>query len=266
MCRTGEPAARGVRAGCALTSLVYGRNAVLELLRSGTRQVRSLVIAAGGGDARIREILSLARQRGVSVRRDRLPAIEALAGSGTNHQGVVAEVERKGYADPAAILAAASAAPLYVVLDGVEDPRNLGAVIRSAAAAGADALFLPDRRSAGLSAGTLKTASGAAEHLPVARIGNVVSFLKELKKRNIWVIGLDAAGTTAWSEFDLKQPVALVLGGEGKGLRRLARDTCDLLLSIPLSNGVESLNVAVAAGVVLFEAVRQRRRNLEKIL
>ncbi|HET6277526.1 MAG TPA: 23S rRNA (guanosine(2251)-2'-O)-methyltransferase RlmB, partial [Candidatus Polarisedimenticolia bacterium] len=152
-----------------------------------------------------------------------------------------------------------------VVLDGVEDPRNLGAVIRSAAAAGADALFLPDRRAAGLSAGTLKTASGAAEYLPVARIGNVVSFLKELKEKGIWVVGLDAAGDTAWSDFDLKLPLALVLGGEGKGLRRLARETCDALLSIPLGNRVESLNVAVAAGVVLFEAVRQRRGKREKI-
>lgn len=248
-----------------MTSGVYGRNAVLELLRSGARKVYCLVIAPGRGDARITEILSIARNRGIPIRRDRLPALVALAGTSVNHQGVVAEVEQKGYADPAAVLAAASKTPLYVVLDGVEDPRNLGAVIRSAAAAGADALFLPGRRAAGLSAGTLKTASGAAEHLPVARIGNVVSFLKELKKKGIWVVGLDAAGETAWCAFDLSQPVALVLGGEGKGLRRLARETCDLRVSIPLRHGVESLNLAVAAGVVLFEAVRQRREKLEKI-
>jgi 23S rRNA (guanosine2251-2'-O)-methyltransferase len=248
-----------------MTTWIYGRNAVLELLRCGTRQVRSLVIAPGREDDRIREILSLARRNGVPVRRDPLSSIESLAGGGTNHQGVVAEVDRKGYGDAGTILAARPESPLYVVLDGVEDPRNLGAVIRSAAAAGADALFLPDRRAAGLSAGTLKTASGAAEHLPVARIGNVVSFLKELKEKGIWVVGLDAAGDTAWSDFDLKLPLALVLGGEGRGLRRLARQTCDVLLSIPLSNRIESLNVAVAAGVVLFEAVRQRREKVEKI-
>lgn len=249
-----------------MNARVYGRNAVLALLRSDIRRVRGVAIAPGRRDARIEEIVSISRRAGVSVRREPLATIEALAGSGTNHQGVVAEVEAKGYCDAGAILGAALGPPLYVVLDGVEDPRNLGAVIRSAAAAGADALFLPDRRAAGLSAGTLKTASGAAEHLPVARIGNVVSFLKDLKKRDIWVVGLDAAGDTAWTEFDLRQPLALVLGGEGKGLRRLARETCDLLLSIPLSNGVESLNVAVAAGVVLFEAVRQRRSKVEKIL
>lgn len=247
-----------------MSSWVYGRNAIVELLRRDPRRVRGVVIAPGRADARIGEIVALARRTGVSIRREPTRTIEALAGSGTNHQGVVAQVDPKGYDDAAAILAAPSGSPLYVVLDGVEDPRNLGAVIRSAAAAGADALFLPDRRTAGLTAGTLKTASGAAEHLRVARIGNVVSFLKELKKREIWVVGLDTAGDTPWTDFDLRQPVALVLGGEGKGLRRLARETCDLLLSIPLRSGVESLNLAVAAGVVLFEAVRQRRG--EKIL
>lgn len=248
-----------------MSTWVYGRNAVLELLRCGTRQVRGLVVVPGRVDSRVREILSLARRGGVPVRQCPPAAIEALAGSGTNHQGVAAEIDRREYGDAGAILDVRPEAPLYVVLDGVEDPRNLGAVIRSAAAAGADALFLPDRRAAGLSAGTLKTASGAAEHLPVARIGNVVSFLKDLKTLGIWVVGLDAAGTTSWSDFNLRLPVALVLGGEGKGLRRLARETCDALLSIPLRNGVESLNLAVAAGVVLFEAVRQRHGKAEKI-
>ncbi len=238
---------------------VYGRNAVLELLRGGTRHVHRLLIAPGKGDARIREITSLARRGGVAVRRGPIGEIAALAGSGANHQGVAAEVEEKSYRDAGAILASTSGTPLYVVLDGVEDPRNLGAVIRSAAGAGADALFLPARRAAGLSAGTLRTASGATEHLPVARIGNVVTFLKQLKKKGIWIVGMDASGSMAWTDFDLRQPLALVLGGEGRGLRRLARETCDVLLSIPLSKGIESLNLSVAAGVVLFETVRQRR-------
>ncbi len=145
-----------------------------------------------------------------------------------------------------------------MVLDGVEDPRNLGAVIRAAAAAGADGLFLPSHGAAGLTAACAKASAGAVERLPIARVGNVVSFLKTLKERGIWVAGLDPQGGTPWTGFDLTLPVALVVGGEGRGLRRLARETCDVLLSIPLRSEVESLNLAVAAGVALFEAVRQR--------
>jgi 23S rRNA (guanosine2251-2'-O)-methyltransferase len=148
---------------------------------------------------------------------------------------------------------------LFVVLDGVEDPRNLGAVVRAAAAAGAHGLFLPDRGAAGLTPVAVKASAGAAERLPVARVGNIVSLLKSLKGNNVWVIGLDGSGDAPWTSFDWTSPVALVLGGEGRGLRRLARETCDLVLSIPMAGGVESLNLSVAAGVVLFEAVRQRR-------
>jgi 23S rRNA (guanosine2251-2'-O)-methyltransferase len=132
-------------------------------------------------------------------------------------------------------------------------------VVRVAAAAGADGLFLPDRGTPGLTPLAVKAAAGAAERLPVARVGNVVALLKSLKERNVWVVGLDGDGPTPWSSFDLTSPIALVLGGEGRGLRRLARETCDVVLSIPMAEGVESLNLSVAAGVVLFEAVRQRR-------
>jgi 23S rRNA (guanosine2251-2'-O)-methyltransferase len=242
-----------------MSGRAHGRNAVLEMLRKGERRVLRLVIATGREDERIAEIIALARRAGVPVHRRPIREVDGLAGPGAVHQGVVAEITPREYDDPRAILASAGRSPLYVVLDGVEDPRNLGAVIRSAAAAGADALFLPGRRAAGLTPGALKTASGAAEHLPMARIGNVVSFLNDLKKKEIWVAGLDAAGTTAWCDFDLSGPLALVVGAEGKGLRRLARETCDVLLSIPLARGIESLNLSVAAGVVLFEAVRQRR-------
>jgi 23S rRNA (guanosine2251-2'-O)-methyltransferase len=145
------------------------------------------------------------------------------------------------------------------VLDGVEDPHNLGAVVRSAAAAGASAVFLPEHRSAGLTPASVKASAGAALRIPVVRTGNLAAFLRRLKEKGIWVVGLDPSGEPLWTGFDLKQPVALVLGGEEKGLRRLTREHCDALLALPLVGGVESLNVSVAAGIALYEVVRQRR-------
>jgi len=241
-----------------VSDLVYGIHPVLELLRADPGRVTRVLVAAGRRDARIAALIEAARAAGVPVQPQPPVALDRLAGA-ARHQGVVALVATVGYAEPGKVLDRASSPPLFVVLDGVEDPRNLGAVIRAAAAAGADGLFVPERRAAGLTPAALKTAAGAATTLPVARIGNVVAFLKSLKDRGIWVAGLDPAGGTAWSDFDLTVPLALVLGTEGKGIRRLARETCDVVLAIPLAAGVQSLNLSVAAGVVLFEAVRQRR-------
>ncbi|HEU4403622.1 MAG TPA: 23S rRNA (guanosine(2251)-2'-O)-methyltransferase RlmB [Candidatus Polarisedimenticolia bacterium] len=246
-----------------MSDRLLGPHAVLEAIRARPESVTRVVIQAGRQDEKVRAILEAARVAGLAVLRQPRQALDRLAGGGT-HQGVVAIAAETAYADPEEILKrAADRVPLLVVLDGVEDPRNLGAVIRSAAAAGADGLFLPVHGAVGLTAAALRTAAGAAERLPVARVGNIVSFLKELKERGIWVVGLDPQGGRAWTEFDMRMPLALVLGAEGKGLRRLALETCDERLSIPLSEGVESLNLAVAAGIVLFEAVRQRRGLLD---
>jgi 23S rRNA (guanosine2251-2'-O)-methyltransferase len=236
---------------------IFGIHPVLEALRAGRRGVQRVVLSSGRRDRRLEEIEAKARAAGVPVQRQPPAALDRLAG-GRGHQGVVAQVAETAYRDPEEILGRAGGRPLFMVLDGVEDPRNLGAVIRAAAAAGADGLFLPSHGAAGLTAACAKASAGAVERLPIARVGNVVSFLKTLKERGIWVAGLDPQGGTPWTGFDLTLPVALVVGGEGRGLRRLARETCDVLLSIPLRSEVESLNLAVAAGVALFEAVRQR--------
>ncbi|MBI4169867.1 MAG: 23S rRNA (guanosine(2251)-2'-O)-methyltransferase RlmB [Acidobacteria bacterium] len=241
-----------------MSGRIVGIHAVLAALRAGQRTVTRVVVSAGRRDGRVKEVLEAARAAAVAVHRQPERALDRLA-DGERHQGVVAFVAGQAYADPAEVLEGAGSPPLFVVLDGVEDPRNLGAVIRAAAAAGADGLFLPEHRAAGLTMSAVRAAAGAAERLPVARVGNIVALIDSLKSRGIWTAGLDPAGETPWSEFDLTLPLALVLGGEGKGLRRLARESCDAVLSIPLDRGVQSLNLAVAAGVVLFETVRQRR-------
>jgi 23S rRNA (guanosine2251-2'-O)-methyltransferase len=238
---------------------IYGIHPVLEALRARGRAVTRVLVSEGRHDRRIEEVLDAARSAGVTLQRQPERALDRLA-SGGAHQGVVAVVARMPYGAPEEILDRAAAPALIVVLDGVEDPRNLGAVIRAAAAAGADGLFLPARGAAGLSAAAIKASAGAAEHLPVARVTNIVSLIKLLKEKGIWVVGLDPQGVEPWTAFDMTAPLALVLGGEGRGLRRLARETCDSVLSIPLRTGVQSLNLAVAAGIVLFEAVRQRGR------
>jgi len=240
---------------------IHGINAVLEAIEARPPRVGRIVAATGRGDARVQRVLDAAGRAGLSVERQPTEAVDRLAGPGTVHQGVIALLAEATYADTEATLAGAPAPALFVVLDGVEDPRNLGAVIRAAAAAGAAGVFLPEHRSAGLTPVCIKASAGAAFRIPIARVGNLAAFLRRLKERGVWVIGLEAGGTPIWDGFDLREPVALVLGGEGKGLRRLTREHCDALLSLPLQAGVESLNIAVAAGVALYEVARQRRGN-----
>jgi 23S rRNA (guanosine2251-2'-O)-methyltransferase len=232
---------------------------VLEAVRAGNRRVIRVLVSNGRGDGRLNTIVAEVRSAGVPVQLEPAQLIRRLAGGQASHQGVVAEVEMPSYVPAETILDRLPSAALLVVLDGVEDPRNLGAVIRSAAAAGADGLFVPERRAVGLTATSVKAAAGAAERLPIARIGNVVAFLKRLKQSGLSVIGLDADGSVPWAGCDLTRPTALVIGAEGKGLRRLAKESCDEIIAIPMHGRVESLNLSVAAGIVLFEAVRQRR-------
>lgn len=237
---------------------MFGIHPVLETLRSARRNVTRVVISGSRNDTRMRQVVDIARQAGIPVQRQPDRALDRLAG-GEAHQGVVAFVAGATYADPEVVMSTAGPSALFVVLDGVEDPRNLGAVIRTAAAAGAQGVFLPEHGAAGLTPVAVKASAGVAERLPVARVTNIVALLKSLKDKGVWIVGLDAGGSAAWTSFDLTSPVALVLGGEGKGLRRLARETCDVVLTIPLAPGVESLNLSVAAGIGLFEVVRQRR-------
>jgi 23S rRNA (guanosine2251-2'-O)-methyltransferase len=242
-----------------VTLWIHGLHAVQEALAARPENVRRVVAAAGRDDERLRRLIETARRNGVPVERQPPREIERLVGREATHQGVVALLTGTDDRDPEGVIRSARSPALFVVLDGVEDPRNLGAVIRSAAAAGADGLFLPEHRAAPLSAASLKASAGTALRFPVARVGNVVSFLKRLKDEGIWVVGLDLTGEPIWGGFDLTLPLALVVGVEGKGLRRLARKHCDVLLSIPVSPEVPSLNLAVAAGVALFETLRQRR-------
>ena len=241
-----------------MTGRVFGIHPVLETLRSARRSVTRVVIAESRSDSRMRQVVEAARRAGIPVRRQPDRALDRLAG-GEAHQGVVAFVAGAAYVDPDELLNSPGASALFVVLDGVEDPRNLGAVVRTAAAAGAQGVFLPEHGAAGLTAVAVKASAGAAERLPVARVKNIVALLKSLKGKGVWIVGLDPVGSAAWTSFDLTGPVALVLGGEGRGLRRLARETCDVVLRIPLAPGVESLNLSVAAGIGLYEAVRQRQ-------
>jgi 23S rRNA (guanosine2251-2'-O)-methyltransferase len=245
---------------------IHGLHAVLEALETTPGQVTRVVAAARAGgkpDQRMHRVVDAARRAGVPFSQEPSKALDRLAGEGAVHQGVIALVAEATYADPDEVVAKAPAPALFLVLDGVEDPRNLGAAIRVAAAAGAGGIFVPERRSAGLSPACIKASAGTALRFPVARIGNLAAFLKRLKSAGVWVIGLDPEGASVWSGFDLSVPIALVTGGEGRGLRRLTRESCDALLALPMAPGVESLNLSVAAGIALYEALRQRRKVLQ---
>ncbi len=242
---------------------LYGVLPVLEALRAGGRRVERITVAEGAHEARLQELFELARLRRVLVRRAPRAELQRLA-PGANHQGIVASVAAADYADADELLdllaarIAAGTSPLAVVLDGVEDPRNLGAILRTCECAGADAVFVPERRAAGLTETVAKAAAGALEYVPVARATNLARLVAELQERGVWTIGTAADAPLAYTAWDWTQPCALLLGGEGAGLRRLVRERCDALVHIPLRGRLTSLNVSVAAGVVLYEALRQR--------
>ncbi len=233
-------------------SILSGIHPVAEALRSG-HPLERLLIAQGAGGPRVQEIIDLARRNSVPVRFEPRNALDRLAGSSA-HQGVVALGAAKKYAD----LDAATSSELVVVLDGVEDPHNLGAIVRTAHAAGAGSIVIPERRAAGITDVVAKAAAGALEHLPVVRVTNVNRTLEELKERGYWIYGLDERGTEDYHKVDYGLPTAFVLGGEGKGLHDQVRKHCDLLVRIPMAGKISSLNVSVAAGVVLFEWRRRK--------
>ena len=235
--------------------ILSGIHPVAEALRSN-HPLDRLLVAQGAGGARLQEIIDLARRAQVPVRFEPRSALDRLAGTSA-HQGVVALGAARKYAD----IEVAGASELVVVLDGVEDPHNLGAIIRTAHAAGAGSVIIPERRAAGLTDVVAKAAAGAIEHLPVARVTNVNRALEELKQRGFWIYGLDERGTEDYTRVEYAWPTAFVLGGEGKGLHDQVRKHCDVLVRIPLAGKIGSLNVSVAAGIVLFEWKRRRQKD-----
>ncbi|HZS43574.1 MAG TPA: 23S rRNA (guanosine(2251)-2'-O)-methyltransferase RlmB [Blastocatellia bacterium] len=238
-------------------AIIYGLLPVLEALRSGRRQIEKVLIAEGAQPSRLGELTNAAHEARVTIVRSKRTALDRLA-EGANHQGILAVIAAAKYADADDLLETISGVPLLVILDGVEDPHNLGAIIRTAEAAGANGIFIPERHAVGLTDVVAKTSAGAIEHIPVARIGNVTNFVENLKSRNIWVVGVEADAKKQYTDWDYTLPCAIVLGSEGKGIRRLVKEHCDEIVSIPMRGKVNSLNVSVAAGVMLFEAVKQR--------
>jgi 23S rRNA (guanosine2251-2'-O)-methyltransferase len=248
------------------SAVAYGVHAVRVMLSRNPGRVRRVLIAGGREAGRLAEIRSLAQGAGVQVATADDAALDKLA-EGGRHQGVVAEIAPRA-GDPETqleeALEASAGPPLLLVLDGVQDPHNLGACLRSADAAGVSAVIAPRDRAAGLTPIVRKVAAGAAETLPFVSVVNLARTLRDLKERGIWLVGTDDTADKSLYEADLTGPLALVMGSEGEGMRRLTRECCDQLVSIPMAGAVESLNVSVAAGVVLFEAVRQRRGAAKK--
>jgi 23S rRNA (guanosine2251-2'-O)-methyltransferase len=241
------------------SDLIFGVLPVIEALRANSRRIDRIYVAEGAREKRLEEIYDLARAGGVRVDRVSRDVIERLVNPGSNHQGVVAIAASADYVTVEDILdETKNEAPLVVVLDGVEDPRNLGAVLRSVECAGADGVIIPERRAVGLTETVGKSSAGAIEHVKVAKTGNLNRLIEDLKARNIWVVGTSGEATMAYTEWDWRQPSAVVLGAEGTGLHRLVAENCDVLVKIPMYGKIDSLNVSVAAGIILFEARRQR--------
>ncbi|MFF9174216.1 23S rRNA (guanosine(2251)-2'-O)-methyltransferase RlmB [Streptomyces sp. NPDC014793] len=256
-----RPVARG-RGGKSASELVVGRNPVVEALREGVPASTLYVQQFIDNDERVREALQLAAERGgINLMEAPRPELDRMT-NGLNHQGLVLQVPPYEYAHPEDLVAAAhdeGADPLIVALDGVTDPRNLGAVVRSVSAFGGHGVVVPERRSAGMTAGAWKTSAGTAARTPVARATNLTRTLEACKKAGITVVGLAADGEVELGDLEaLGGPVVIVVGSEGKGLSRLVGETCDHRVRIPMPGGAESLNAGVAAGIVLYEAARRR--------
>jgi 23S rRNA (guanosine2251-2'-O)-methyltransferase len=239
--------------------IVYGINPVLEALRAG--RVKTLRVA-GRDDERMRELLAFASTHGITPERVSNEMLARQARGGV-HQGVVADVDESSQYGVDDLVRGARAAPLILVLDGIEDPHNLGAILRSADATGVDGVVIQARRSAARTGAAAKASAGALAHVKIAEVVNIARALEELKDLGVWTVGLAGEAPARYDAVDFAAPTAIVLGAEGQGLRRLVRDKCDHLVSIPMQGHVGSINVSVAAGVVLFEAVRQRRLGSE---
>ena len=239
--------------------LIYGINPVLEALRAG--RVTELRISDRGG-ASLRDVIKVAEREHVPVRRVGQGDLDRAAKGGV-HQGVVADLSEAGEVSLEDLVARATGAPLIVVMDGVEDPHNVGAILRTVDAAGATGVVRQSRHAAPLGGAAAKTSAGAVTHVAIAEVVNIARALDQLKELGVWTVGLAGDGPTRYDEIDLTLPTAVVVGAEGNGLRRLVRARCDWVASLPMRGHVQSLNVSVATGIVLFEAVRQRGRGKE---
>jgi 23S rRNA (guanosine2251-2'-O)-methyltransferase len=267
----------GPRAGCAAaqddTSIkitpsrytnpfmhfIYGINSVTEALKARGRAFEWVGMAKERHDLRLQRLIEDCRKVGVPVRFLQRTELDRMAGN-ASHQGVVAVTSAKQYNDLEDVIAAKRGKySLIVVLDGVEDPHNLGAILRTADAAGANGIVIPERRAAAVTGTVTKASAGASEHLPIAKVTNIARSIEDLKENNIWTVGLDERATQTYDALHYDMDCALVLGGEGKGLHDLVKRKCDFLVSIPMLGKVPSLNVSVAAAIVLYEIVRQRR-------
>jgi len=229
-------------------AILIGFHPVVEALKAG-RSLDKIMIAKGAGGPRVQEIVNLARVAHVPVRFEERGALGRLAGTEA-HQGVVAMGAASKYSEFDEV---AADARLVVVLDGVEDPHNLGAIVRTAHAAGANAIVIPERRAVGLTETVAKTAAGALEHLPISRVTNINRTLEDLKKRGYWIYGVDERGSVDYDKVDWAVPTAIVMGAEGKGLHQQTKQHCDFLVRIPMAGKIASLNVSVATGIVLFQ-------------
>jgi len=240
--------------------MLYGINPVMEALKAGRRQVRELILASGRRDRRVDELDALAREKGIPVKRVDVETLEGLCGN-RQHQGVALDAGALPGVAPEDLIQLAEKRgeePFLVLLDSIEDPRNLGAIVRTAHCAGAHGVVVPKDRSAQLTALVSKASAGALEHLPVAVVTNLTKTMEELKAKGLWFAGLDADGESSLFGGDFTGPVGIVVGSEGKGIRPLVKKGCDFIVSIPLKGVVDSLNASVAASLVMYEVVRQR--------
>lgn len=240
------------------TDLIIGRNSVLEALRAG-RAIDTLMIARGERTGSIGRILAECKEKGIVIKEVDIKKLDFLCGQG-NHQGVAAYAAAHAYASVSDLIALArerGEPPFLIVCDELEDPHNLGAIVRTAEAAGAHGVIIPKRRAASLTYAVSKAAAGALEYLPVARVGNLAATLDELKKLGLWIYGADMDGA-AFCATDYSGPAALVIGSEGRGLGRLVKEKCDFIVSLPMKGKINSLNASVAAGILMFEIARQR--------
>ncbi len=241
--------------------LIYGVLPILEALRAKTRKIEKIFVVEGANEKRLTNILSLAKQNGISFQKIPRDNLSKFTGENVNHQGIIALVASAEYFDADTLIdqIVSRENSLSVILDGVEDPRNLGAILRVVECVGADGVFIPERRAVGLTETVAKSSAGATEYVKVAKVANINRLIDKLKENNVWVVGTSADAKMNYDDWDWKQSTALVLGGEGRGLHRLVAEKCDVLVKIPLHGKIGSLNVSVAAGVILFEAVKQRR-------
>jgi 23S rRNA (guanosine2251-2'-O)-methyltransferase len=242
-----------------MKDVIYGIHAVSEALKSRERRFDYVALSRDRTDPRMQRIIDECRSQGVAVRFVPREEIDRATRTST-HQGVMAFTSRKTFCDIDDLIANRRGEHVFLlVLDGVEDPHNLGALLRSANGSGVDGAVIPERRAAGITGAVVKASAGASEHVPVARVVNIARTLEELKERNVWTVGLDERASQSYDELDYNMNCALVLGAEGKGLHDLVRKKCDLLVSIPMMGSVASLNVSVAGGIVMYEILRQRR-------